>query len=67
MTNIEFPGVGARVDAAEGAAQQRHLGAARNPLVKTTRQRILVMGATGFVGRALLPALLEEGHTLRAT
>ena len=32
-----------------------------------TGQRILVTGATGFVGRALMPALLEEGYTLRAT
>ncbi len=35
--------------------------------MKTTSQRILVTGATGFVGRALIPALLEEGYTLRAT
>lgn len=32
-----------------------------------TGRRILVTGATGFVGRALIPALLEEGYTLRAT
>jgi uncharacterized protein YbjT (DUF2867 family) len=30
-------------------------------------QRILVMGATGFVGRALVPALVAEGHRVRAT
>ena len=28
--------------------------------------RILITGATGFVGRALVPRLLRDGHTLRA-
>ncbi len=35
--------------------------------VNANSQRILVTGATGFVGRALIPALLAEGYTLRAT
>ena len=26
--------------------------------------RLLLIGCTGFVGRALVPALLERGHTL---
>jgi uncharacterized protein YbjT (DUF2867 family) len=29
--------------------------------------RILVMGATGFVGKALVPALVDLGYTVRAT
>ena len=32
----------------------------------TTRKRILVMGATGFVGRALVPALVADGHDVTA-
>lgn len=31
-----------------------------------TLRRILVAGATGFVGRALVPALLGKGHLVRA-
>ena len=29
--------------------------------------KVLVTGATGFVGQALLPALVDAGHTVRAT
>jgi uncharacterized protein YbjT (DUF2867 family) len=32
-----------------------------------TPQKLLVTGATGFVGRALVPALVEEGYAVRAT
>src|SRR5690348_1746824 len=31
-----------------------------------SNQKVLVAGATGFVGRSLVPALLEQGHTVRA-
>jgi uncharacterized protein YbjT (DUF2867 family) len=30
-------------------------------------KRVLVMGATGFVGRALVPALVDAGYEIRAT
>ncbi|MBX7096654.1 MAG: NAD(P)H-binding protein [Myxococcaceae bacterium] len=36
-------------------------------LVSGSPQRVLVTGATGFVGRALIPALVREGHAVRAT
>ena len=27
---------------------------------------VLVTGATGFIGRRLVPALVDDGHTVRA-
>jgi len=30
-------------------------------------RKVLVAGATGFVGRALVPALVAEGYEVRAT
>lgn len=30
-------------------------------------RKVLVMGATGFVGKALIPALVDEGYEVRAT
>ena len=33
----------------------------------STSKRVLVTGATGFIGHALIPALLDAGYTVRAT
>jgi len=35
-------------------------------IAEAARKRILVLGATGFVGRALVPALIEAGYEVRA-
>ncbi|MEG1655327.1 MAG: NAD(P)H-binding protein, partial [Hafnia sp.] len=31
-----------------------------------TPQRILVLGASGYIGQHLIPKLVEEGHSVRA-
>lgn len=32
----------------------------------TTRRRVFITGGTGYLGRALIPLLLEQGHEVRA-
>src|ERR687893_803119 len=56
------PSVTCRDTAAHASRVNRLRARVRTPLVR----RILLTGATGYVGGSLLPILLENGHAVRA-
>jgi UDP-glucose 4-epimerase len=57
------------LNAAPGAKfmLESHLGVPNLPAERQTTKRILVTGATGFIGRHVVRALLDDGRDLRLT